>query len=134
MVDVFKGYYVTTLLQPTILAFIKISVLILLHRIFITRPFRIAIRVLGSIVLTWWIAILLADALICIPAKSALDSRVSGHCGSQPRQVLLDRIAPVPWVLTDFAILVAPLPMIRQLQLPKEQRIGLYLLFLIGGL
>ena len=121
----------TSLLQVSILALTKFSVLLLLHRLFVTRFFRVTIRVLGCIVMVWWIAITIADAFICFPSRTILDPKVAGHCGNQ---VLLDRISPIPWVLTDFAILISPLPVIKQLQLRQEQKIGLCLLFLMSGL
>jgi hypothetical protein len=36
-------------------------------------------------------------------------------------------------VLTDFAILASPLPVIRQLQMPREARIGTACILLLGA-
>lgn len=38
------------------------------------------------------------------------------------------------WILTDVAILISPIPVIKQLQLPQSQKMGVYASFLIGGL
>ena len=57
------------------------------------------------------------------------DSEVHGHCGNL---ALLTVIMPIPWVLTDFAILIAPIPAVRKLQLPRTEKIGLCELFLTG--
>ena len=65
-----------------------------------------------SIVGAWWISITLAAAFICSPIKSAWDPDVQGKCGNQ---YVLDIIAPIPWILTDFAILLAPLPIVWKL-------------------
>lgn len=56
---------------------------------------------------------------------------MQGTCGNQ---ALLDIISPIPWVLTDFAILISPIPVIRQLQLSKEKKIRVSAMFLLGGL
>lgn len=49
-------------------------------------------------------------------------------------QKLMTEIAPIPWVLTDFAILLCPIPMIKKLQLRHDKRVILYAIFLLGGL
>ncbi|KAK6609479.1 hypothetical protein H4I96_03410 [Botrytis cinerea] len=46
-----KAYFAGTLLQPTTLTAAKLSVLVLLHRIFIIRGFQITARILGLILL-----------------------------------------------------------------------------------
>lgn len=52
-------------------------------------------------------------------------------CGNE---AIFTLIVPIPWVLTDFAILIAPLPMVKKLQLPRMEKIGICALFLTGGL
>ena len=47
---------------------------------------------------------------------------------------LIIRTVPIPWLLTDLAILIAPMPMIRKLHLPTKTKVALGGLFLIGGL
>lgn len=73
----------------------------------------------------------LANALICVPAGLPWSRGAPSYSG---RKRFLGVVGPIPWVLTDFAILIAPLPMIKQLHLSKSRRIGLAALFLISGL
>lgn len=47
---------------------------------------------------------------------------------------MLNLIDPIPWILTDFAILIAPIPMIGSLQLSWHKKIGIIAVFLTGGL
>ncbi|KAL8786446.1 MAG: hypothetical protein Q9213_002762 [Squamulea squamosa] len=110
------------MLQPCLLASAKISILILLHRIFITPAFRIAAIVLMFIITAWFIALTLASALICSPIETAWNPNVQGKCGNQ---YIMDIIAPIPWILTDFIILLAPLPIVLKLQMPRRQKAGL---------
>ena len=124
-------FYAAGLLQPALLAASKLSILILLHRIFITRGFRLTAWILMGIVAAWYISITLGAALICLPIKSLWDPTVPGHCGNQ---YLFDRIVPVPWIVTDFAILVAPLPVIRSLNMSMRTKVIVVGLFLIGCL
>jgi hypothetical protein len=83
------------------------------------------------IVIAWYIAISLAGALICQPVKSSWDPKVVGHCGNR---YVLNIIAPLPWILTDFAILLTPLPMVWKLHINTRHKVALAGLFLVGGL
>ena len=78
----------------------------------------------------WWIASVLAYAFICSPVSSNWDPTVPAQCGNQR---LLAYIDPLPWIVTDFAILVAPLPVLARLHAPRRQKVGIIGLFLIGG-
>ena len=86
---------------------------------------------LMAVVTCWWISISFAVAFICSPVKSEWNPDVPGHCGNQ---YLLNIIDPIPWILTDFAILIAPMPMVRKLHMPTRQKVALAGIFLIGGL
>lgn len=87
--------------------------------------------IMASIVFMWWIGSFLAQALLCIPVEKNWDPTIRGHCGD-PK--LLEISTPVPWIVTDLAVLILPLPMIRRLHMPGNQKIGLSVLFLLGGL
>ena len=126
-----KVFYSASLLQPCCLASAKLSILLLLHRVFITKVFRTTSRVLMVIVASWWISITFAVAFVCTPVSSRWDPNVPGHCGNQ---YLLNIIDPIPWILTDFAILLAPLPIVWKLQMRIQQKIALGCILLVGGL
>lgn len=74
---------------------------------------------------------MLGGSLICQPVKSYWDPNTPGHCGNS---YIFDLILPLPWIVTDFAILVAPLPVIRKLHTPTRQKVMLSALFLVGGM
>ena len=103
----------------------------LFYRIFITPTFRLAIKIIGAIMVLWWVGTILADCLICIPIEYNWNPTISAHCGFKQ---LLAIIPPIPWIVTDFAILLMPLPMVWNLHLPQLQRVGLARLFMHGGL
>jgi hypothetical protein len=109
----------------------KISLLILFHRVFATAVFRKATYVIGTIVVLWWVGTILADTLICIPIEHNWNPKIPAHCGSKH---LLAILPPIPWIATDLAILLMPMPMVYRLHLPRLQRVGLTALFLLGGL
>lgn len=105
--------------------------LLLLHRIFITKAFRITCVALLAIVLAWWIGIFFAQAFDCWPIRLHWDSEVQAVCGNQ---YIANIVAPIPWIVTDIAVLVAPMPMVRKLHIPTRQKVSLGALFLIGTL
>jgi hypothetical protein len=127
-----KAFYVASFLQTTGLALCKISLLILLHRIFeIVPTFKKTCWVLGGIVIAWWCAAFFGGAFVCYPASHIWEPNSKGTCANAE---LLNLITPIPWVLTDFAILIAPIPVIRKLQLDRGRTMRVYAAFLIGAL
>jgi hypothetical protein len=109
----------------------KLSLLVLFHRIFVTPTFRNATKIIGMIVVLWWVGTILADSLICIPIEHNWNPEIPAHCGNKQ---LLAIIPPIPWIATDLALLLMPMPMVYKLHLPGLQRVGLAALFLLGGL
>ena len=127
-----EAYYATYFLQTSALALTKLSILILLRRIFVIRAFRITVWILGGIIVAWWIAITIGNALICFPQGSPWKPNLKTAACADRR--LMNEVAPIPWVLTDFAILLCPIPVLENLQVPRGKRIGLYAVFLMGGM
>ncbi|KAL9105821.1 MAG: hypothetical protein Q9227_009077 [Pyrenula ochraceoflavens] len=125
-----KLWYTVGTLQCTGLFLTKISLLVLYYRIFITPGFRLATKILGVILLFWWLGTILADSLICIPVSKNWDPTISGHCGNKD---LLAKIPPMVWIVTDLAVLLMPMRMVWKMHLPKIQRVGLATIFLLGG-
>ena len=122
----FGGAFTNT----TALAFAKLSLIVLLYRIFAVGRFRIVAWILAVIVILWFIANILAACLICLPVQTLWNPEVVGHCGDQLKVL---RAEPMPWILTDFAVLIAPMPLIKRLHLPVSQRWGLAGIFLLGS-
>ena len=125
-----QSYYATPLLHAPVLALSKFSLLLLLHRIFVTRRFRITVYVLQAIVVIYFLGTFFTWAFICFPISDMWDPAQQTVCD---RDTIVNIATPIPWVATDFAILIAPIPVIKNLQLPKKKRIGLYAMFLFGG-
>ena len=129
--DTTQLWYTVGDLQCTILFLTKLSLLILFHRIFVTRAFRHAVKIVAAVMVAWWVATILADNLICLPIKHNWYPTIPARCGNKQ---LLAIMPPLPWIVTDVVVLIMPLPMIWNLQMPRLQRVGLAGLFLLGGL
>ena len=102
-----------------------------LKRIFIIPWFQKSIYVLAAIVGVWWLGSVLAYALIYIPPKAAWEPTIPHHCGNQ---YLLNILNPLPWIITDFVILLCPLTVIRTLHLFKAKKLGVTAIFMTDGL
>ena len=101
-----------------------------LRRIFATPRFQLVYTILGLIVSAWWLASFPAYIFVCTPIHAFWDPGTPSHCANEKA---LNLAIPIPWVLTDFAILLAPLPMISSLQLSIGKKVGLCALFLTGS-
>ena len=69
--------------------------------------------------------------LNCIPVAKFWDTSIGGFCFS--KKALWFSNASVH-ILTDVAIFVIPIPVLRSLRLPLKQRIGVILIFALGSL
>ena len=93
--------------------------------------FRLVAHILGFVVVCWWIAIFFGELLICEPVDYLWTPQAKLTCGNENLMIV---IAPIPWVVTDIAILIAPVSPIRKLQISTRKRIALYTIFLLGGM
>ena len=126
-----KTFYAAPFLQLTVLILSKLSLLILLRRILaLSRRFTITVWVLVIVLILYWAGAVFTPAFICFPISKLWIPNKEGVCRNEQ---LVNVISPLPWVVTDFAILIAPIPLVRKLQLPKRRRFALYAMFLFGG-
>lgn len=118
------------IVHSTALLLGKASALVLLYRIFVTRKFRVAVRILSTVLLLWWLASLIGLLAVCVPIETYWNPFVGGHCGNW---YIFNLVIPIPWIVTDFAILILPIPVIWTLQLPRSEKISIGAVFLTGA-
>ncbi|THZ12863.1 hypothetical protein D6C91_08211 [Aureobasidium pullulans] len=118
----------------------KLSILFLYLRVFGDTPnvtsfgvnFRKFVYGLMAFSAVFCVITLIVNVLTCIPVKHYWDKNSSGHCGVDPfswwlSQSLLNTIS-------DILILVLPMPLVKNLlQIPARQKLGLCLVFGLGG-
>ncbi|KAF5972974.1 integral membrane protein [Fusarium bulbicola] len=111
---------------------IKLTFLIHYYRIMSISNMRwLYLGALGFIIL-WGTYQGIGVFLFCIPIQSFWDSGVKGRCLlAQPTMWLVSGIVNI---VTDFAIIVMPLPIVWKLQLPRPQKIYLTGIFGLGTL
>lgn len=90
---------------------------------------RVAIYGVGFIVLIWAIVSCTAGAVVCVPLQRLWNPTVAGTCFNLSKFYVGIQI---PNVITDIAIFVIPLPVIRMLPLPAHERWSLVGIFSVG--
>ena len=130
---VFWGKYVLVfaILSHCGVLFPKLAILAIYLRIFTPSIYRNACWVLVALLISNWIATIVAAFFICIPLNLLWNPGiVGGHCfdiGSYYRWSSFFS------VLTDLMMLVLPLPVIWKLNTSRNVKLGLTVVFGIGG-
>jgi hypothetical protein len=88
-------------------------------------------RIMIGVLIVYGCWTILGSIFMCVPVASFWDQSISGHC--------MNKLAF--WfsnaglnITTDIMIFAIPMPLLRQLQLPKRQKIGLMFVFGFGAL
>ncbi|KAG8162374.1 hypothetical protein KVR01_008139 [Diaporthe batatas] len=114
------------------LMLVKLAVLRFYSRIFApSKWFTWAVWVTAAAVVAWMASVVLETFLLCRPLAYNWDASVDGVCGNRNAVFV---IAGVTNMVTDFMVLIVPVPCILKLQMPVGQRIGLLLVFGMGVL
>ena len=132
--------YALTQLQSTIateifycpaIACVKFSVLLLYRRIFPNPRFRIIIWSLGAFITCYSLVLLFGIIFQCKPIRGAWDPAIDAKCIDLG---LIIVVTSALNVFTDVSTLCLPMPLLWRLNLPKERKIQLTGIFLLGGL
>jgi hypothetical protein len=120
-------------LMSTILTLCRLSVLFLYNRLFgIYSTFRKILIAYGVVSLAWPIILWLAATFRCKPIKGSWDLTTNPRCAFN-LETLFVSMESINAVL-DMFLVVLPVSKIRILQLPLRDKIGLGIVFLMGGL
>ncbi|RBA14175.1 hypothetical protein FPRO05_02967 [Fusarium proliferatum] len=127
-----RCFWISILFYTYALFAIKLTFLIHYYRIMSVSNMRwLYLGALGFIIL-WGTYQGIGVFFFCIPIQSFWDSGVKGRCLlAQPTMWLISGIVHI---VTDFAIIVMPLPIVWKLQLPRYQKIYLTGIFGLGTL
>jgi len=120
--------------MPTCYATAKLSLLSLLHSIFANIAFRKVVRIFAVVIICWWLCTVLLDIFICYPVSTRWSVTDQGSCSHKVARVQYLG-TPIPWIVTDFAILIAPLPLLWKSANTRKSRarqVGVLALFGVG--
>ncbi|KAI7305327.1 hypothetical protein KC315_g14736, partial [Hortaea werneckii] len=114
------------------LACTKLSILLQYLRIFPHTHFTRACYVLLCIVVVWGIWAVFSGMFTCVPVAKFWTESSWDIEGCMPRLALWYSNAAIN-IATDLATTLLPLPLIRQLAIPRRQRMILMWVFALGG-
>ncbi|EEQ84351.2 uncharacterized protein BDCG_01156 [Blastomyces dermatitidis ER-3] len=124
-----KLYVGAQVVYKVTIALSKISIIFLYLRIFVGKIFRRTCWSLIWIVICYTIGSSTATVFQCTPIHRAWQRQVPGTCIN----------LTISWysnaafsILSDLAILILPMPVIKSLLLPKKEKIGLMSIFAVG--
>ncbi|KAG4281802.1 hypothetical protein FPRO06_10706 [Fusarium proliferatum] len=127
-----RCFWISIVFYTYALFAIKLTFLIHYYRIMSVSNMRwLYLGALGFIIL-WGTYQGIGVFFFCIPIQSFWDSGVKGRC--LPAQPTMWLISGIVHIVTDFAIIVMPLPIVWKLQLPRYQKIYLTGIFGLGTL
>ena len=128
-----KSLYIIEVLFPACNSCVKISILLLYRSIFgatRNRVFQIASKTLGALWLVLAVVGTCCTALQCWPVSYAWTTDHSEKCLDLEKMVFALAMFAIP---LNVVTLVLPLPLIWKVQLSRKTRIGIALLFVLGG-
>ena len=110
----------------------KVSVLLLYSRLFPTRKFLVAVRLVGGLCIAWFLASFLVTVFQCKDIAGAWDNSRRQHC--LPVEVFTPVIG-LTGLATDIITLCLPIPVVWRLdELRVRQKVTLSGIFLMGSL
>ncbi|KAL9576735.1 MAG: hypothetical protein Q9212_006856 [Teloschistes hypoglaucus] len=110
---------------------VKIAVLILYYRLFPGKTFRWVIYGIGTFLLLLLVAGLAGMVFQCIPVQSIWMPQLEHHCFDQMAFYIATGSLNL---VTDFFVVLMPIPILWGLQLPPARKYGLVAVFLLAGL
>ncbi|KAF7586145.1 hypothetical protein BBP40_009400 [Aspergillus hancockii] len=126
---IFKMLVVYQVVYYNAMVLAKLSYLAFYLRIFVTRGFRIAARVIMGCACAYWTGSMLQIFLICDPFEKNWNPLLPGHCASQ--NVAFSTIGAFN-LLTDLLIMALPVHFIWKLQMSIATKVALYGTFGLG--
>lgn len=125
----FQSFYVSIVLYCAGLFTIKMTFLFQYYRVFgvqnLRKIFIAAIVIVGA----WGISQVLIGIFICTPIRGFWDATVRAKCIPNYPQFYINAAGNI---ITDIAVLVMPFPLLKRLNLPKQQKLLLFGIFGLG--
>lgn len=126
-----QGFWAIQIIYKFTINLTKISILLLYLRIFPNKSFRKAVYGLLVFVIGYAVASITATTFQCTPVARTFDHDIPGTCINNTAFWYANAGANI---LSDFAILALPMPVVNSLHLPRRQKLGLMVVFALGGL
>ncbi|KAF1911324.1 hypothetical protein BDU57DRAFT_524386 [Ampelomyces quisqualis] len=124
-----KAFWSSLIVYYLSLGLTKTSILLQYQRVFTTKRFQGVCWTLMGIVVVYTIWTVFSSIFACIPVR-AFWTREKASCINQFAMWFTNAAINI---ITDFAIIILPIPVIRSLNLGRQQKIALISIFAVGG-
>ncbi|KAM0232664.1 hypothetical protein ACHAP5_010671 [Fusarium lateritium] len=126
-----KLTFISPILYAVCTAFSKMALALFYRRLSPQRWWRWSVYSVLFLVACYNLAIMLVIIFGCTPFEKSWDFTIlEGSCVNRPAVYICTAILGI---VSDLILLVMPLPMILRLQMPRRQKAGLVVLFVIGS-
>ncbi|KAI3053606.1 hypothetical protein CBS76997_125 [Aspergillus niger] len=126
-----KALWITIPLYNLTLTLTKLSLIFLYRRLFPTHTYRILLILTLIFVIITGLWMVLSTLIFCIPINAFWDTSIPHTC--LPEDVVWCLNAAFQ-ITTDLILVVLPLPILANLNLPKRQKAALLVIFALGFL
>ena len=110
---------------------IKVGILLFYYRLFPNKTSRKIIYGAGTFVVLCFVSTFFGFLFQCLPIRSFWQHQIEHRCFNQnPFYLAVASLS----LVSDIFILVMPMPMVWALNLSRQRKMGLSLIFLLGGL
>lgn len=123
--------YSTFMLYGGAVAAVKFSVLSFYHRTFPVQNFKKWLYLYGTLNIVWFILISCFSTFQCDPVPKLWDDSIPGKCLNYLHVFLGIQAANIA---LDIGILVLPIRAVLKLQISKPKKIGVTVVFALGGM
>ncbi|KAI0596110.1 hypothetical protein F4775DRAFT_322166 [Biscogniauxia sp. FL1348] len=124
-----KAIFAIQVLYALAVGFVKISITVMLMRIFPTRKLRIASYFLIALSTLWMILTILVGLLLCRPIEKNWYPGADGTCGNQ--FVGFGVVAAVD-IVNELCLIILPIPSVLRLHIGKRYKVALAAVFSSG--
>ena len=118
-------------LYPVCSFFAKMVLLLFYLRLSPVQWFKWSIYFAMFFLFSTQVAIFFAAIFPCKPVAKAWDPFLEGTCIDQKP---IYQATAITGVISDVFLIAIPIPMVVKLQLPRRQKIGLMLMFMVGAM
>lgn len=127
-----QSLFITEFVYGLLIPTEKTSILLLYLRLFnIHHWFRYTTYAMIAYIWAWGVSESIVAVAQCKPVAYQWNKQLDGTCIDQ---LAYFRWVSVPNVIHDLAMLILPVPVVWQLQIPGRQRLALLALFLFGSM
>lgn len=126
-----KGFFASLIFYYLSLGLTKASIVLQYRRVFPLQSVQRACWAVLAIVMCYTIWTVLGSVFACVPVRAFWTKEAGAQCLNQSAMWYTNAAINI---LTDFVIILLPMPVIKSLKLARRQKLALYIIFAIGGM